>query len=406
MSVRPERGRGDVGRPLPDEVDEAPGGEFFFRRGVVLAVEEELGRRGGLRELLRERGGGDGRDLGGGVREFLVDDVLGTVADARSERLGGPGAVEPDYVFFGAQTVKGGPWDQVEPATPPVDWISSGTVGGGITVGVLDTGVAFEPEHDWLQSRVTADPVRDRDLPTVGGAGDHLAEQGGHGTFVAGIVSRVAPAAHLAVARVLRPDGWGSTTTVLDGIDRALQHAAQQGDGRMHVLNLSLGGYTARDETPLFLGDRLRSLVADGTVVVAAAGNLASPRPFWPAAMPEVIGVGALDGHGPAVFTNYGPWVDACAPGVDVVSTYFDERPGPLLGVDLPQTQQAAAPVEVTFPGYGRWSGTSFAAPKVAGAIAAFATTWDVDVQEAADRLVRDWRLFRVPDLGVVVNVC
>lgn len=36
----------------------------------------------------------------------------------------------------------------------------------------------------------------------------------------------------------------------------------------------------------------------------------------------------------------------------------------------------------------------------------AAATTWGISAADAADRLVRDWRLYRVPDLGVVVNVC
>jgi hypothetical protein len=90
---------------------------------------------------------------------------------------------------------------------------------------------------------------------------------------------------------------------------------------------------------------------------------------------------------------------------VDVVSTFFDERSRQLQGADLPPSADGAGPVRVTFPGYGRWSGTSFAAPKVAGAIAATATVWGISAAEAADRLVRDWRLYRVPDLGVVVNV-
>ncbi|NED51479.1 peptidase S8 and S53 subtilisin kexin sedolisin, partial [Micromonospora aurantiaca] len=54
-----------------------------------------------------------------------------------------------------------------------------------------------------------------------------------------------------------------------------------------------------------------------GTVVVACAGNAATDRPFWPAAMKPVIGVAALDGADRAWFSNHGWWVDACAQGVD-----------------------------------------------------------------------------------------
>ena len=93
---------------------------------------------------------------------------------------------------------------------------------------------------------------------------------------------------------------------------------------------------------------------------VAAAGNQATCRPYFPAALPDVVGVGALAADGKAWFTNFGGWVDACAPGVDVVSTFFndfDESP-----------RRRSSPRQ--YRGWARWSGTSFSAPKVAAAIA------------------------------------
>jgi subtilisin family serine protease len=405
-NMRSARSRGDRGgEPLPPGVAEAPGGECYFRRGVLLVVEADLERNEGLREFLTTRGRLSERSERG-VWTLMVEDVLETL-DAVERRYGTDSGVEPDYVFLGSQTLKGGPWDEVEPAmAPSPQWLSSKTVGDGMTIAVLDTGIAFDPVvHPWLDQRFTADPARDRDMPNDD-HGPFLAHEGGHGTFVAGIASRVAPAAHLVVIKVLDAAGVGSTSSLLLGLSRAEAVAADRTGRCLDVINLSLGGYTRRDRAPRVLAPVIRTLVAQGTVVVAAAGNLGSPRPFWPAAMPEVIGVGALDGWGPAPFSNYGPWVDACAPGVDVVSTFFDERPRQLDGADLPPESGGSAPLHVTFPGYGRWSGTSFATPKVAGAIAATATTWGVTAGEAADRLVRDWQLYRVPDLGVVVNVC
>ena len=58
-------------------------------------------------------------------------------------------------------------------------------------------------------------------------------------------------------------------------------------------------------------------------VFVASAGNDASCRPTWPACLGHVFGVGAAGVDGPAPFTNYGPHVEACAPGVDIVSTFL-----------------------------------------------------------------------------------
>jgi subtilisin family serine protease len=158
------------------------------------------------------------------------------------------------------------------------------------------------------------------------------------------------------------------------------------------VISMSFAGYTDGDELPP-LASILDELVADETVVVAAAGNAGSPRPAFPAAIPEVVAVGGLDTVGRAWFSNFGGWVDACAPAVDVLSTF-------LIGV-----KDAAYGVERDFTdGWATWSGTSFAAPKVAAAIADLMDHEDVSAPEAWRRL-GDWRRSRHPDLGVIVNV-
>jgi subtilisin family serine protease len=92
-------------------------------------------------------------------------------------------------------------------------------------------------------------------------------------------------------------------------------------------------------------------------VVVAAAGNHGTARrgrmaaPSYPAALDNVIAVGARNGTRAADFSPTAPWVDAMAPGVDVVSTCDPNRDASAL--------------------FGTWSGTSFAAAVVSGAIAA-----------------------------------
>ena len=86
---------------------------------------------------------------------------------------------------------------------------------------------------------------------------------------------------------------------------------------------MSFGTFCANDD-PGLLGTWMPRLLGDA-IGVAAAGNLQSSRPYFPAALPGIIGVGGLDRGGPAWFTNRGSWVDACAPAVNVVSTFFHD---------------------------------------------------------------------------------
>lgn len=106
--------------------------------------------------------------------------------------------------------------------------------------------------------------------------------------------------------------------------------------------------------------------------------------------LPRVVSVGALGPYGPAHFTNYGPWVRACAPDVDVISTFFTEWESPILASEK-------------FAEWVCWSGTSFAAPAVVGALAR-AMHAGLSGEQAVERLIDDPGLFRIPGLGTVVN--
>ena len=154
---------------------------------------------------------------------------------------------------------------------------------------------------------------------------------------------------------------------------------------------MSFGAYFLADHPGLF-GARLTSVLGNA-LGVAAAGNQQGCRPYFPAALPDVIAVGSCTSAGRSWFSNFGPWVEACAPATDVCSTFFgdftevvDDRPGR------------------RFRDWARWSGTSFAAPKVAGAIAQEMYVSQVSAREAWRRLSSTDRL-RIPDLGVVFNI-
>ena len=242
---------------------------------------------------------------------------------------------------------------------------------------MLDTP---EVRHPWLTDRYRH-PVHDL---TAEHHMSVLDEARGHGTFVAGVVLQAARGAEIAVAGVLDDDGVADDFTIAKGL-------VQVGD--VDVLNLSLGGYTFDDRAPIAT-DAALSRMSNRTVVVCAAGNGNSDRPFWPAADFRFIAVAALDPKtgAKADFSNYGAWVRASAAGVHVHSTYptYDGQPAGGAGDEA-----------VKFTGWALWQGTSFSAPHVAGRIAALMTEHGVGAPEAASLLLA--RGPRDPDLGVAV---
>jgi subtilisin family serine protease len=121
-----------------------------------------------------------------------------------------------------------------------------------------------------------------------------------------------------------------------------------------------------------------------GTVLVAAAGNDGDRGPFWPAAFPWAVSVGALaddEGSARAGFSNHGSWVDVYALGTDVVNAFpegtYVYREPPLVGrkEDFPD-------------GLAAWSGTSFAAPMVAGLTVSRMTWSGESARGAVDALL------------------
>jgi subtilisin family serine protease len=239
--------------------------------------------------------------------------------------------------------------------------------------------------HDAWESNPAVGARDDEDEPDDDNTGT-LDFEAGHGTFITGIVRQICPDAEIYPAGVLSSFGEGDTARVLSTI-----HRLTKACGPFDVLIMSFGGYFTNDDPGLF-GIRLRSLLGDA-IGIAAAGNMRSCRPYFPAAVQGIIGVGALDSGGRAWFSNFGSWVDACAPAVNVVSTFFNDF-----------TETIATTSRRRYKEWAQWSGTSFAGPKVAGAIAQEMYLNQITAQEAWRRLSSHTQ-FRLPDLGVVFNV-
>lgn len=231
-------------------------------------------------------------------------------------------------------------WPYLDLVRLPRAWDE--TIGQGVVVAVLDTGVYAA--HEDLTGRV----LRGRDL--VNGD-DDAADDDGHGTVVAGVLAATgnngvgnvgaAPGATILPVKVLDADGNGSDSVVAAGIAYAVIAGAD-------VVNLSLSG---TDQSPVLLR-AIESAVAAGVVVVAAAGNDPSGATQYPAAyapeVPGLLSVSATDDDGAlADFSSWADSVTLSAPGVDLV--------GP--GISGSASYVAA-------------SGTSVAAPLVSGAAA------------------------------------
>jgi subtilisin family serine protease len=271
----------------------------------------------------------------------------------------------PHYVFTGEPAYHGGPGGLPQPASAPDQ--PTGDAGSGRTVAVLDTGLADQP-LPWLTQLCQCTPEDYEHAPDANYDG-RLDLEAGHGTFIAGIVAMRAPSANILVVRALDGSGFVKQTALLDALARLL-------DADVDVINLSLGGFTRGDEPPFGLAGALAKF--EGTMIVAAAGNAGLNRKFWPAADPHVIAVGALDEDGgKAPFSNDGDWVDLWAPGVGVHAPFwtFSERAD-----SVPDYRDP-----LSFDGGATWSGTSFAAPRVAGELAALIAERGSQFDSAAD---------------------
>lgn len=352
-------------------VEERFGGYFYRPREILMAAadEELLGRR------LREEGARPDRKRN---RE-LERRRLGTRVWLLPRRKSLPEAVErlrrtdgdrqprvgPNHVF-GAEVMWGWGGGGAPVAAAPVTLPTAPVTSDGAAVGVVDTGMAEDtPQlHPGLLEHLT-DPTGDTDV--LDDDADGLLDSGaGHGTFVLGVIHQLDPGLTLDVEPGLGSHGFGDDLSVATAVTEL----------NTGVINLSFGGYTHDDMEPVGLRSAL-DVAGPNVVFVAAAGNHSRTEPCWPAAFSDVVAVGALDTRtdpaAAAAFTNHGDWVDVCAPGVDIHSTYV-EGVWPDGGIE--------------FTGHALWSGTSFAAPQVAAAIARLAIDTGITPREAKDQLL------------------
>ncbi len=272
-----------------------------------------------------------------------------------------------------------------------------GYTGAGVGVAVIDSGVTSW--HDDLSGGGAYSYGNQRVARFVDFVNGHSTpyDDNGHGTHVAGIIAGngydslgwragIAPGAHLVVLKALDGNNGGRISNIIAALDYAVAHKAEL---NIRVINLSVGAYIrgSYNRDPLTLA--AKTAVQAGIVVVAAAGNLGRAPEGGamygsitaPGNAPWVLTVGASNAMGTAkrgddtiaAFSSRGPTAvdfaakpDIVAPGAnitslsDATSLLYTAKPDALVNGILP----------TSYKPYLALSGTSMAAPVVAGSVA------------------------------------
>jgi serine protease len=268
--------------------------------------------------------------------------------------------------------------------------------GAGVTVAVVDTGVAYSNRRPFKRSPDFSPYRFVRGYDFVGND-PYPNDDNGHGTHVAGTIAEgtgnsvgltgLAYGVKLMPVKVLDRDGEGDSARIARGIRYAADHGAK-------IINLSFEfpSDITRSQIPNIL-DAIAHAKSKGSLVVGASGNAAAAAVAYPARSSDVLSVGATTQHGcQADYSNEGSDLDIVAPGGGVDNTLAGDpncRPNEAAGLDIFQMTFTRTNGFRKFGLPRGFIGTSMAAPHVSATAALVVASGILGPNPAPDAIER-----------------
>lgn len=361
--------------------------EYLYRQGQLICDERDLDSvLDAFGELSLERPDVSAGPVGLTVLDIGESDAA-EVAARLADVLGDENVVTLNHVLDAQGHAVMCPATEPVPLYGPVPELGEPVGPGRARVAVVDTGYFPDVAKDSSFERFSAIGAFEPDDDVYVTGTERIRPYGGHGTAAAARLLAVSGAAKVDVqVRDCLVGGAADELTIVEDLERVVEAGVD-------VISLQAGLYTRPGSSPKAFDMFYRRVLRrhPETVLVVAAGNHATDVPFWPAAYDWATAVGALTrgGDARAGWTNFGYWVDAYIPGESVVVPYPNGRYTYLDGTTARFTN-----------GHAVWSGTSFAAPVVAGLIARRMIERDVDAPTARDIVLTEAATGALPTTG------
>ncbi|TDC51646.1 hypothetical protein E1212_11670 [Jiangella ureilytica] len=361
--------------------------EYLYRQGQLICDERDLDTVLDAFDQLRlERPEVTEGPVGLAVL-YVPDADAADIVARLADVLGDERIVAPNHVLDAQVHSAMCPATEPVPSHAPIPVLGEPVGPGRAKIAVVDTGYFPEAGIDSGFSRFSAVKKYEIDDDVYVQGTDEIRPYGGHGTAAAARLLAVSGAESVDVeVRDCLLGGAVDELAIVEDLEKVVKAGAD-------IVSVQAGLYARPGNTPKAFDMFYRRILSrhPDTVIVAPAGNHGTDMPFWPAAYSWVTAVGSLTRGGDyrAPWSNFGYWVDAYTPGESTVIPYPNGR--------YTYVDQTSARFS---NGHALWSGTSFAAPVVAGLIARRMIEREVSAPVARHILLQEAAIGALPHTG------